>query len=96
MPGVHKTTWDIGSSCHHEAREVCHSLVLQHIDGGKDDHTDQGDCQCEHDVVGSLSEVIRGLRDAQQDYKSNGVRCNGPQIGFDNAVSEPLNNLQSQ
>lgn len=55
MPGVDKTTWDVRPGSHHETGKVCHSLILQNINGRKNDHANKGYHQSKYNVVRSLS-----------------------------------------
>lgn len=63
MPGVYKTAWDIGSSCHEETGKVSNPFAVQRIDRGKDDHASKGNGQCKDDVVCSLTEIVGRLCD---------------------------------
>lgn len=47
-------------------------------------------------MVSPLSEVVGGLCYTKQDNKSYGIGCHSPQVGFDDAVSKPLDDLEGQ
>lgn len=42
----------------------------------------------------SFSKIVGGFCYTKKDEKSNGVRSYGPEIGFNNRESKPLDNLE--
>lgn len=96
MPTVDETGRDVGTHGHQETGEVSDAFVVQHVDGGEDDHADQGDAQGEDDVEGALAEVVGGFGDAEEEDEADGVGGDGPEVGLDGRVAEAGDDLRQE
>lgn len=83
MPCVYQARRDIRPGCHEETCEIRYSLVAQDIDCRQDDHPDERYHQREHNVEGSLAEVVRRLGHTEKHHRAYKVWSDRPKVCFD-------------
>ncbi|MCJ1301595.1 hypothetical protein MMC08_004396 [Hypocenomyce scalaris] len=79
-----------------EASEIGHPFVRDHVDLGENNEADHSERQSSGDMEGSVSKMIRRIREADQCHRTEDVGRNGEQVGLFASVAKSSDDLHQE
>ena len=96
IPCSKKRRGDRTTGTTHEASEIGHPFVRDHVDLGENNEADHSDRQSSGDMEGSVSEIVRRIREADQRHRTEDVGRDGKQVGLYGSVAKSSDDLHQE